>query len=80
MTLKTLISDLREVGMTDAQIAASIGCSTSTVNMWVNGKRGVKTGNYILGLSRLHAQKCSAKPRKRPAPLSQDGGEQKAAA
>ena len=57
MDLKTAVRDLRKRGMTDAEIASSVGCSVSTISMWANEKRGIRGGNYMLRLYELHREK-----------------------
>lgn len=67
MSLQKIVLDLRKTGLTDVEIADAIGSGTSTVNMWANGNRGVKTGDYMLKLFALHMERCKSPSAKRKA-------------
>jgi transcriptional regulator with XRE-family HTH domain len=61
MNVQTAVADLRKKGLSDSEIAEAIGCGTSTVNMWANGKRAQRTGDYMFKLYKLHSEKCPAR-------------------
>lgn len=61
MNWAKLISDLQQAGMTQAEIAASVGCSQPHISDIVNGRRG-KQLTYVVGdgLVRLHAERVAS--------------------
>jgi len=62
MNWAKLISDLQQAGMTQAEIAASVGCSQPHISDIANGRRG-KQLTYVVGdgLVRLHAERAASK-------------------
>ena len=61
MNWAKLISDLQQAGMTQAEIAASVGCSQPHISDIANGRRG-KQLTYVVGaaLVRLHAERVAS--------------------
>lgn len=64
MNVQTAVSELRKQGLSDSDIAQEIGCAVSTVNMWANGNRAQRTGEYMFKLYKLHSDKCTPPKRK----------------
>lgn len=64
--VKTAVSELRDAGVSDAEIAAKVGCGISTISMWATGERAKRTGDYMFNLFAFHDAKC-VRPRKKKA-------------
>jgi predicted transcriptional regulator len=59
MTEQKMILDLRATGMTQAEIAARLGCGQPAVCAWESGARGKKrgiSGIFLRRLIELHAE------------------------
>lgn len=57
-----LIRDLQQAGMTQAEIAASVGCSQPHISDIATGRRGRRMAYEVgAGLVRLHAEHAASK-------------------